>query len=114
MEVDAIDAVNISVNRSKYGPPQWARIDDEHETWGVIYFLVQDIPEQRQYMGHITYRITVEHVPERRNYCHSEIRLYRDGNQVLRDDDLEREFSLLWREFLLTVAKIALRPIMTP
>ena len=111
MEVDAIDAVNISVNRGKYSKPSWVRFDrDEYADWPVLFWLVGDLPSERHYAGQLVYRILLQHVPLRKNYPHSEIRLFCNGARIMKEDELDPQFSLLWREHLLLIAKIALRP----
>jgi hypothetical protein len=110
MEVDAIDAANISVNRSKYGPAEWAIIDDELSIWGVVYFLVGKIPKSKQHQGNVNYQFSIMHVPEKQNYTHSEIWVHCDGNRIMTEAELDPEFSLIWRESLLNIAKIAIRP----
>ena len=109
MEVDAVSSVNMSVNRSKFGPPEWVRLG-EHSNWGVIFFEVGRIPSERQHQGS-SFQIHPEHVPQRRNYPHSEIWVHHpNGDRVLKSDELDPVFRLEWREFLLWIAKIALRP----
>ena len=109
MELDVVDAVNMSVNRSKYGPPEWVRLG-ENSDWGVIFIAVGRLPSERHHHGS-TFSIHPQHVPHKRNYPHSEIWVHHPGgNRVLKEEELDPVFSMAWREFLLRIAKIALRP----
>src|SRR5215210_7516586 len=71
MELDAVDAVNMSVNRSKYGPPEWVRLGNCADC-GVVFFVVSRLPTCQSHNGQ-EYAVRPEHVPLARNYPHSEI-----------------------------------------
>jgi hypothetical protein len=75
--LDSIELPDMSVNRGKYGPPQWVRLlSDEFRDWGVIGFQVKDIPAEMQHLGVHIFRFRPRHVPHRRNYPHSEVQAY--------------------------------------
>src|SRR4051794_25169322 len=75
IEVDAIELPDMSVNRSRFGPPRWARLADERcKDWAVVGFMVQDIPPEMLHLGVVRYTFSPEHVPLKNNYPHSEVR----------------------------------------
>jgi hypothetical protein len=77
INLDAIELPDMSVNREKYGPPQWVRLlSDEFHDWGVIGFQVRDIPAELQHLGAHIYRFRPKHVPHKHNYPHSEVQAY--------------------------------------
>jgi len=94
MDLDVVDAVNMSVNRSKYGPPEWVRLG-EFSDWGVIYIPVGRLPSARHHQG-ASHHIHPEHLPQKRNYPHSEIWVHHpDGKRVLKAEELDRHFRLV-------------------
>ena len=113
---EAFELPDMSVNREKYGPPDWLLLDDAFSGWGVGAFYVEDIPrgEELLHRGVIAYLLRPEHVPLRYNYPHSEVRIYRDTVRVCRDNQnlhlLEPEFHLRWRERLSQASWIAIQP----
>ncbi len=75
--IEAIDLPDMSVNRGKYGPPEWVLLtSDEHAGWGVIGFQVESIPPPKQHLGVFNYDFQPVHCPLAKNYPHSEIRVY--------------------------------------
>jgi hypothetical protein len=113
---EAFELPDMSVNREKYGPPDWLLLDEDFLGWGVAGFRVKDIPRGKEilHLGVIVYVLQAEHVPLRLNYPHSEVRIYRDGNRVWRDNEnlrlLEPEFHLRWRERLSRVCRVVIQP----
>lgn len=110
--VDAIELPDMSVNREKYGPPNWLLLDEAFESWGVAAFAVRDIPPGITHLGVIQYAFRVEHQPERNNYPHSEVRAYKDGNHIdlKHKADLDPEPHLRWRQRLQWKTKIVIQP----
>ena len=86
--IDAVELPDMSVNRSKYGPPEWVILDEGFETWGVLAFRVRDIPPDREmwHQGVIAYTLTPRHMPLRNNYPHSEVWVFRDDIRLVRGD----------------------------
>jgi hypothetical protein len=113
---EAFELPDMSINREKYGPPDWLLLDEDFVGWGVAGFKVKDIPrgEEMLHLGVIVYVLQVEHVPLRLNYPHSEVRIYRGGNRICRDNDnlplLAPEFHLRWRERLCRVCRVVIQP----
>jgi hypothetical protein len=110
--VDAIELPDMSVNREKYGPPDWLLLDEAFETWGVAAFRVHDVPAEITHLGVIQYTFGVEHQPLRNNYPHSEVRAYRDGDHIdlKHKADLDPESHLRWRERLQWKIRVAIQP----
>lgn len=110
--VDAIELPDMSVNREKYGPPDWLLLDEEYGTWGVAAFMVKDIPSDITHLGVVEYSFQAEHRPLRNNYPHSEIWAYKDGAHidVKHAEDLDPEPQLRWRERLQWKIRIAIQP----
>lgn len=74
----AFKLVNQSTNRSKHGcQPEWILIPC-YKTYGYGVFKVRDIPPLKITSGNVRYDFQVEHDPMEFNYCHSEIRAYKD------------------------------------
>jgi hypothetical protein len=73
--------VNQSLNRSKHNcRPEWILLPC-YTTYGYGVFKVRDIPPYKITSGGVRYDFRIDHVPEDLNYCHSEIRVYRDGER---------------------------------
>ena len=98
LAVDAIELPDMSVNREKYGPPEWLLLDEAFESWGVASFEVQDIPAEITHLGVIHFTYQVEHRPLRNNYPHSEVRAYKDCSHIdiKHKADLDPEPHLRW------------------
>lgn len=75
--VESLDLPDMSVNRGKYGPPEWVRLtSDEHADWGVIGFRVESIPSPIKHVGMFEYDFQPVHCPHAKNYPHSEVQVY--------------------------------------
>jgi hypothetical protein len=111
LSVDAIELPDMSCNRSKYGPPTWCLLVEGCEHWGVCGFEVRDIP-QVQYFTDIRYDFGPEHVPHKRNYPHSEVRVFRDGTRIdpAHAGALIPAAHLQWRQRLLWNIRIIIEP----
>jgi hypothetical protein len=113
---EAFELPDMSVNREKYGLPHWLLLDEESAGWGVAGFRVKDIPRGKDllHLGIIVYVLHAEHIPLRLNYPHSEVRIYRDGNRICRENDnlalLAPEFHLRWRERISRVCQVVIQP----
>ncbi len=113
---EAFELPDMSVNREKYGPPDWLMLDEDFESWGVVGFKVKDMPRGKDmlHLGVIVYVLQAEHVPLRLNYPHSEVRIYRDRIRICREKAnlalLEPEFHLRWRERLSRVCRLVIEP----
>ena len=128
INLDAIELPDMSVNRQKYGPPQWVRLpSEEYHDWGVIGFQVEDIPPEMQHLGVHIYRFRPKHVPHKHNYPHSEVQAYYArtdspaAEEHIDNDFLKREkvlqleslfpdvLQLRWREQLRRKCRIVIR-----
>jgi len=113
---EAFELPDMSVHREKYGPPEWLLLGEDVREWGVGAFSVADIPrdEELLHLGVIVYVLQPEHVPLRRNYPHSEVRVYRDQKRICVSsqnlDLLDPEFHLRWRERLSQSSWVAIPP----
>jgi len=120
IELDAIQFPDMSVNREKYGPAESARWErGRYVDWGVVGFLVGDIPSEILYQGAVIYRLKAAHKPERRNYPHSEVQAFEakwESPQVeIHIDEstmpgVPLEAQQEWRELLRRKCRIILRP----
>lgn len=103
IELDAIELPDMSVVRSKYGHPEWARFEGDeykYEDWGVIGFRVGDIPPELMHLGVFHYTFGPVHDPLKKNYPHSEVRAYENGQHVDVAANLDYALHLRWREHL--------------
>jgi hypothetical protein len=124
IELDSIELPDMSVNRQKYGPPEWVRlVGDNTANWGVIGFLTKDIPPEIQHLGVYIYKFRPVHVPLRRNYPHSEVRVYEtpadrpESETHIGKTLVERitpDVSLRWREKLRRKCRIILHAYQSP
>ena len=121
IELNAVNLPDLSVGRSRFGHPEWLRVDmipdaagqkqfHYFEGWGVIGFRVQAVPAERWVDGAFHYTFEVVHDPARHNYPHSEIRCFADGEHVDALEKLPEEMHLKWRELLLRSRRIFLKP----
>lgn len=111
IEVDAIELPDMSVVRSKYGHPEWARLEsDEFLEWGVVGFTVGDIPAEMLHLGAFTWTFGARHVPLEKNYPHSEVQAYEEGKHVNAKSRLDPNLHLRWREKLLWKIRKIIRP----
>ena len=114
--VNAIELPDMSVGRSKFGHPEWLRIDEvegqlrHYDDWGVVGFRLQDIPPERWDVGVFKYQFAARHMPEEWNYPHSEVQVSHDGRHLQLVDELPDEIHLLWREILLHTITVFLKP----
>jgi hypothetical protein len=116
VDVDAIELPDMSVLRSKYGHPEWARLEsDDYAEWGVIGFMVGDIPPELLHSGVFQFVFKPRHDPLKKNYPHTEVRAYEvidrqevhiNGKTRLMDPDVH----LRWRERLLQKIKEFIQP----
>src|ERR1017187_3749497 len=85
---DALELPDMSVNRGKYSRPEWVRLlSDGFRDWGVIGFQVKDIPAELQNLGVHIFRFRPKHVPQKRNYPHSEVQAYYSKAEVPEIED---------------------------
>ena len=116
--IEAIELPDMSVNREKYGPPQWVLVEirenDNFEGWGVLAFEVRNVPAEMPYRGTRIYTFGPKHEPERLNYPHSEIRAYENGNHVDFENAvlLEPEIHQRWRQRLLWKCRPVIKPVL--
>jgi hypothetical protein len=103
IELDAIELPDMSVIRSKYAHPEWARFEGDeyrYHDWGVVGFRVRDVPEELQHLGVFTWTFRPEHAPLKKNYPHSEVRAFENGVHVDASKKLDNHLHLRWREQL--------------
>jgi hypothetical protein len=120
VELDTIDFPDMSVTRELLAPATSARwIGDEYVDWGVIGFRVSDIPPGIPFQGAYIYRMKAVHVPLKRNYPHSEVRVFESKwdqpDKELHLDKVSmpgvpREAQQEWREMIRRKCRIILRP----
>ena len=112
VSLDAVELPDMSVNRSKYGPPEWARRQDEFRSWGVFAFQVQDIPAELLHLGTILFTFGPQHVPLKYNYPHSEIWAFKNGEHIdlRKRSDLDPDLHLRWRQILVWKCRMVLQP----
>jgi hypothetical protein len=118
--LDCIEFPDMSVSRGKYGPMDAVRWEKgKLVDWGVIGFRVSDIPESVPFQGAFVYRMTPVHMPERKNYPHSEVQVFESPwlEPTIRTHITEsalagipREAQQEWRELLRRQCYIILRP----
>ncbi len=119
VDLDAIEFPDMSVNRSKFGPPESARWDrGQYVNWGVIGFVVRDIPVEIPFQGAVIYRLRPVHKPHKRNYPHSEVQVFEakwdsPGQEnhigVEKMPGIPHEAQQEWRELLRRKCRIVLR-----
>jgi hypothetical protein len=111
IELDAIELPDMSVNRGKYGPPEWVLLLDGFEGWGVASFQVKDIPRELLHLGLLLFTFIPVHVPLKLNYPHSEVRAYdENGNRIKAKERLDPDMHLRWRECLLQKIHVIIFP----
>ena len=101
-EVDALDLPDMSVNRGRpFGEPEWVLLEgDEFETWGIVYFEVQGIPERMTHQDGRVYTSRAVHVPLKENYPHSEVQAFHDDTHIQARREMDPDLSLRWRNAL--------------
>jgi len=92
---------DMSVIRSQYGHPEWARLEkSEHALWAVVGFRVGDVPKTIQHAGMEFWSFLVKHIPLDENYPHSEVWAFRDDQHVQAKQSIPKEMELRWRDQL--------------
>src|SRR5262249_6547081 len=96
LEVSAVELPDISVGRSKFGHPEWLRLDKDRnfDGWGVIGVQVQDVPPERWLEGSFRFRFQPTHVPEEWNYPHAEIQAFQGEKHIQMLEELPEEVHL--------------------
>ena len=115
LELDAVCMPDMSVMReSLMDDMRWVLIDPDGQrdfsSWGIAYFRVEDVPCEVLFRGAQLYIFGPRHVPLPRNYPHSEVWAYRDGEHLQGRNALPPEVHLTFRERLLQRTRIAVRP----
>jgi hypothetical protein len=111
IDVDAIEMPDMSVGRSRFAHPEWLRLAAGCEDWAVIGFQVCRIPAERWIDG-LRYSFRAQHVPDRKNYPHSEVWAFEDKTGVHVDGKtvlLPERIHLEWRERLLRAVEVFLK-----
>lgn len=111
--VDAIELPDMSVMRSKFSHPEWARFNGEDYAfadWGVVGFAVEDIPPGFLDNGVFNYTFKPHHAPLRKNYPHAEVRAYENGMHISATERLSPTAHLRWRMRLLRRIKKFVAP----
>jgi hypothetical protein len=106
-DASCIKYPDMSVNREKYSEQ-----DDvifSFTGWGVAAFRVADVPQAIKSEGGPEYQYKVEHVPEDKNYSHSEVRTYKNGiySEKIK---LPEKVKKLYRTLLLNGVRVLMRP----
>jgi len=111
--IEAIELPDMSVNRQKYGPPEWVVIHEDHQGWGVLGFEVQHIPDKIVQHGVVTFTFEPRHRPHRYNYPHSEVWAFREGEHIDAKNSellLDPDAHLRWRQRLLWKCRTMIHP----
>lgn len=110
IDLDAIALPDMSVLRSRFAHPEWARFDrGEYRLLAVIGFQVESIPNRLVDAGSFVWTFGVVHSPTARNYPHSEVQACENGLHVDGRERLTAEVHLRWRQQLLHHVRIFLR-----
>jgi hypothetical protein len=111
LEIDALELPDMSVNRGKFGPPEWMLLLDVFNGFGVAAFCVGDIPKELLHRGVERFTSRPFHSPTPQNYPHSEIRMFNGyGHHINAKDCLDPDLDLRWRERLLQRIRVIIRP----
>jgi hypothetical protein len=116
LDVNAIELPDLSCGRSRYGHPEWLRLDLHRQdlgNWGVIGFQVGDIPVDRWLEGVFQFTFKTFHDPEEWNFPHSEVRAFDDDEHIDLLEKLPEVVHLEWRELLLRKVTTFLKPKQT-
>ncbi|MEQ9588030.1 MAG: hypothetical protein RJS97_08760 [Parvibaculaceae bacterium] len=111
--IEALELPDMSVNRAKYGPPNWLLLHEDFGGWGVFGFEVGHIPAEFVEDGVTKYTFGPKHRPLKNNYPHSEVRAYRDGEHIDAKKSellLDPEAHQRWRQRLAWKCKIVIQP----
>jgi hypothetical protein len=113
-EVDAVELPDISVERSRYAHPEWARLDPDNDkyfkAWGVLGVKVGLIPPCHQPEGGPEFRYETSHQPLPLNYPHAEVRAYQGEQHLATEELVPEEMHLEWRGMLLAAMEPLIRP----
>jgi len=113
-EADAIELPDISVGRSRYGHPEWTRLDPENDryfkSWGIIGVKVGLIPPSYQPEGGPAFAYTPSHQPLEQDYPHTEIQAFQGELQLSTKESVPEELHLEWRGLLLSQMEALLQP----
>lgn len=114
-DVDTIELPDISVCRSKYSRAEHVLCssDGRFDGWGVLHFRVKDVPRTISYAGYQVCSSRVVHVPQNKNYAHSEVQVFdMSGNQLSRDriSALDKDANLLFRQKILEYSHVCIQP----
>lgn len=102
MAISCIVFPCFSVNRGKYSKPEDVIKSKPH--YGIVTFLVSDVPDQIPEDPSYTYRI--EHDPLHDNHAHTEVRTYKDGIQDRNRNHPGRSVRMKFRAILFDRMKI--------
>jgi len=111
--IEALELPDMSVNRAKYGPPEWLLLHDSFGGWGVFGFEVDHIPREFVEDGVTQYAFGPKHRPLKNNYPHSEVWAYRDGEHIdVKNSEmlLDPEAHQRWRQRLAWKCRIVIQP----
>ncbi len=112
IDLSAISLPDLSVNRSKYS--RASDVVDDFPDFGVAAFLVSEIPPSQVYRGTTQFEFRAVHKPLKKNYAHSEVQCFRNGEHFSwsRDDidDEVEEMHYRWRYRLQQVLKVVIGP----
>lgn len=114
--IASVELPDMSVGRGKYGKPEWLLLDEDRHGWGVIYFLVRDLPPGIEILqaGIMSFSLEPKHIPLARNYPHSEVWVFRDRVHICSNAKnvhlLDPDFHLRWRERIVLASHIAIPP----
>lgn len=116
ISIAAVELPDMSVIREKFGKPEWLLLDEEFQGWGVLFFLVRDIPPNEEILqaGFMSFSLEPKHVPLKKNYPHSEVWVFHRGIHICKNHNnlelLDPDFHLRWRERLVFAAHLVIRP----
>jgi hypothetical protein len=111
-DIAAVELPDISVLRSKYAHPEWARITSgtpDCSDWGVIGILVGDVPSLQLVNG-LRVEFCAVHDPEAQNYPHSEIQGFYNSKHINPLIFMSELDHIKWRELLLRKYREFLKP----
>jgi hypothetical protein len=108
--LDAIELPDMSVNREKYGPPEWLLCLDVWKGCGVAAFQVQDVRIELTHQGVRTFHFDVIHDPTENNYPHSVVRAHEEDRHITDPAELDPELHLRWRNRLRQRLRVIIRP----
>jgi hypothetical protein len=111
---------NQSVNRSKHGGRAWHVLipepwPDDVRTkrnlcMGIVQMSVAGVPDDYGENG-ASYQFVVEHDPMNHNYCHCEIRVYKNGRRLTKEELKKAKGAKKhYRDGVYKAAKTILRP----